>query len=1295
MADNKFFQLFNDIDEKYIQEAEQTASGPDMYIEYIPKKPSKRTVIISAAVTFAACAALVIGIVKLPGLISGLPVVGPDSQNSSSWSVGDVAFEHLGSPIPDEELEDFNIDELAESYSQTFPEELNAVLDEIGKPEVTAAYTRARTLADLQWHISNADVIATDTAKEKMTKKMRSTFSVTVPTADTAYPDPVYELYETGYRYDSFIEAFRNAFCGDAAENLIRLSRFGFVNYGEQLYATDVYSMGADSYGLVHTDYELLTNTDSEVVFNTVCYFDYAKQMINGSAEVEPEPYDPANKHTYINRVNGRFVLTYTNRLIKADGVWKAFDIDAKCSNRVLPKTFEDYRANITDELVFEIDLLPGSVHADFEYDAAFTKYVDVLKNDEGLTELLEKIGDSEFTEQYYKARILAEVVALNDETGISSSDFGGILSFRDDYNQECDRYLEMRFTYDSFLKTLNEIFGKDTVNYLLERGTFYNYNNALCQSACSFSENPLLVHTEYEFVSQSEDEIVFDTICYRIRPEDYNAYLGYGKKQPYDPSDKGAYDIVSISNRFVKVNGKWKAEKLCFLGDLSSVGEVNEGYWVDTDSTIPRIITGNPLPESELVDFSYEETLENYRRELAEDKGLTAVLEQINKSEFTDCYYRARTLADMLANVEGAELIPSEKVRTGHEPATVEILTQISSQQFIFGETGYKYDSFLNTMRDTFGDNADKLFDRYGNFYEYNGGLYYRVRYYPSGDLYLVHTDYELKTNKLREIVFDTICYMVDSDYYDPTAPELIKPEFDPNKKDYIIKKITNRFVMENGKWHAEEICMEYGKSSAWETNMGDTLTDDRGNSFVLSGTPLSESELVDFTYEDTLKERRAVYDENGQLAELLDGLGKPEVKELYCRARTLAEIAAMEPNTERALFSNNVNRNARITMYDDTPALIYSTIDPSYKAGQTFIESGFKYESFIGALNDVFTEESAAWLLALNPHFYGYDGQLYCTEGTAGYPINLVHTEYELVENSGDTVKFTTVNYYMPFEAAAAGMNIHYEPELKDEYEKTRVNNEFRYIDGEWKAYEICILGDCSSLHGRSEPTRETVYIGDHKYTVSGTPTAYTELADFNYTEQYMALYESDIPEKVTELLGIKTAETYLRALALTNGAYGGGFISNSPNSTLTDEDGIVYYSTGCSESSFKSALNNVFTENAIKDIFDDSGMFVTYNDELYQRDFVITELAARKIVVTEYELVNDTDSETGFNTHIRYGYSDEADSDGVLTGNFEGDEMIKNRLVFYDNGYSDNVWRVDEMCILNYISSNNLPI
>ena len=53
MAD-KFFNLFNDIDDKYIKEAEQTASEPDMYIEYVPGNISKHKMFFAGAGLLAA-----------------------------------------------------------------------------------------------------------------------------------------------------------------------------------------------------------------------------------------------------------------------------------------------------------------------------------------------------------------------------------------------------------------------------------------------------------------------------------------------------------------------------------------------------------------------------------------------------------------------------------------------------------------------------------------------------------------------------------------------------------------------------------------------------------------------------------------------------------------------------------------------------------------------------------------------------------------------------------------------------------------------------------------------------------------------------------------------------------------------------------------------------------------------------------------------------------------------------------------------------------------------------------------
>ncbi len=101
---------------------------------------------------------------------------------------------------------------------------------------------------------------------------------------------------------------------------------------------------------------------------------------------------------------------------------------------------------------------------------------------------------------------------------------------------------------------------------------------------------------------------------------------------------------------------------------------------------------------------------------------------------------------------------------------------------------------------------------------------------------------------------------------------------------------------------------------------------------------------------------------------------------------------------------------------------------------------------------------------------------GQLYCNRVSAGCPITLVHTEYELVENGSETVKFTTKNYYVPFNTLGDPADLVYGPEKKADYLIPEINNEFRYIDGEWKIYETCTLADYSSHDGKmfDDPTK-----------------------------------------------------------------------------------------------------------------------------------------------------------------------------------------------------------------------------
>lgn len=816
MADNKFFYLFNDIDEKYIKEAHLPKDGLDMYPDYT-QRPLKKRSIPFAIMSAAACAALVFGIVRLSGNIGDLRNVNSSEGTviSSGFGSYDPVYKLFGTPLPSNELEDFDYSEAVSSYRQTFSEELNKLLYSI--PDASDTYCKAKTLADMVRCLYNTDAIRTEKAKAQ-----KAYITINVPSQDSGFPGSTYYLYETGVRYDSFVRALRDVFGKDSADDLIRESRSNFYNYNGELYCTEEREIKEmELYGLVYTDYEIILNEDSEVIFNTVCYFDYADaEKLN-----RDEHFDPAEKDTYINQEGQRFIGTYANRLTKSNGIWKAENICTNFGDETLDSTFRNHEAKITDKVHLEGTPFPSDVHTEFTREDIPEEFTEELKKDENLTALLEQINDPEFTDYYYNARTLAETLALNEKSlpersSCMGHDGGAIISFYDEYNQECDRYIELGYNYDSFFDFAHELFSSEVYNDLMSHGTYYNYNRELYHAATSFSENPLLAHSEYELISNTDEMIAFDTVCYHIRAEEYVPFVD---KQTYDPSNKNRYETTRVSNVFVKTDGKWSAEAICFSGDLSA------------------------------------------------------------------------------------------------------------------------------------GGNEIKI------------------------------------------------------------------------------------------------------------------LTDDRNNMFKLLGEPLKESELADFRYEELLEYYRDEYEQDEQLTALLDSLGNPEVKEKYYQARALANVVAMAPGAGYETFSANAPENkAQIVMLKDTP-LYHSAIIPSYSKGRIFRETGLKYDSFINALNDLFTEESAALILKQFPFFYGYNGELYCNMVTGGYAINLVHTEYEILENSSDTVKFNTINYYTLSDDDFADFNFTYDPEKKDSYARVEINNEFRYINGEWKTYEICLLGDCSSREGR----------------------------------------------------------------------------------------------------------------------------------------------------------------------------------------------------------------------------------
>ena len=181
-------------------------------------------------------------------------------------------------------------------------------------------------------------------------------------------------------------------------------------------------------------------------------------------------------------------------------------------------------------------------------------------------------------------------------------------------------------------------------------------------------------------------------------------------------------------------------------------------------------------------------------------------------------------------------------------------------------------------------------------------------------------------------------------------------------------------------------------------------------GSKITLYGTP-SET-LSEFNY-NRLIDR---YDDFAELNELLDSLGKPEVKEVYIKALAIldgfADGGYILPSAERACID----------------------VDDGSANGATYYETGCSYESFIGAMNEIFCEAAAEDILE-GSWFYEYEGALWQTE--ISLPTYNIHSEYELVENLDNEVRFNTTNYYIddPEED--------FDPDKRDSYKKRTLDN------------------------------------------------------------------------------------------------------------------------------------------------------------------------------------------------------------------------------------------------------------
>ncbi|MDE7195096.1 MAG: hypothetical protein K2O14_14200, partial [Oscillospiraceae bacterium] len=167
--------------------------------------------------------------------------------------------------------------------------------------------------------------------------------------------------------------------------------------------------------------------------------------------------------------------------------------------------------------------------------------------------------------------------------------------------------------------------------------------------------------------------------------------------------------------------------------------------------------------------------------------------------------------------------------------------------------------------------------------------------------------------------------------------------------------------------------------------------VTGSNGETIELRGTPsepVSEFNYDKFLekWEDDIENRKP-----NELAELLDGLGKPEVKEVYIKARAVLD----------GFYADGyVSENAA-----------HITVKKESGFANGYDETGFTYASFIEEMHSIFGEQVTEDILEQHPLFYEYDGRLWQESVYPGGGAYL--TEYRLVQNLDELVEFNAIVY------------------------------------------------------------------------------------------------------------------------------------------------------------------------------------------------------------------------------------------------------------------------------------------
>ena len=339
MSNNNFFDLFNDIDDKFIEEAEDipqknfytghttvkpemnALSGIDVLFDgESPNDPQKPVYLEGAPVKFgvwhilsiiagaAVCVAILAAALYLSvghTIIIQPGEIGSSESSDLTPSGGGVSPKVIvdkygatvmltGEPIKRTELSEYR----AAPDLGILDKEISAFFErERVSEELYAAYMNAWAFRFI-WSGKIGGNVAVPGLKTYTVLK--------VPKKGKSNGSEYVSFWETGISYESFYSALCGAFTEESAAAMMRGTE-AFYEFDGQLWtASFIYT---SELPIIHTEFETVVSNENEFVFNSVFFLD------NNAAEYDPDRRGDYKSYT----VENRFVNT-------ADG-WRAVEI--------------------------------------------------------------------------------------------------------------------------------------------------------------------------------------------------------------------------------------------------------------------------------------------------------------------------------------------------------------------------------------------------------------------------------------------------------------------------------------------------------------------------------------------------------------------------------------------------------------------------------------------------------------------------------------------------------------------------------------------------------------------------------------------------------------------------------------------------------------------------------------------------------------------------------------------------------------------------------------------------------